>query len=136
MLAPVENPLFLEARIEPLISEGSASLGELKRAAASVIASMPELPPAATDLIEAFTDAGELADMISANVASSLEEKQGVLEELDVGARVKRALELLGRIGTRCDDDPARAARSLVVLPIDEVLFPTRFMGGATEQYP
>ena len=40
---------------------------------------MPELPAAATELVESITAPGHLADLIAANVDVPIEEKQAVL---------------------------------------------------------
>ena len=58
---------------------------------------MPELPAAATELVESITHPGHLADLIAANVDVPIEEKQAVLETVDLKARMKLVLELLNR---------------------------------------
>ena len=58
---------------------------------------MPELPPAATDLVEAINHPGHLADLIAANVAVPIEEKQAVLETVALKARMMLVLETLNR---------------------------------------
>jgi ATP-dependent Lon protease len=62
-----------------------------------VIELMPELPAAATELVESITHPGHLADLIAANVDVPIEEKQAVLETVDLKARMKLVLELLNR---------------------------------------
>ncbi|MFO0594274.1 MAG: LON peptidase substrate-binding domain-containing protein [Myxococcaceae bacterium] len=131
-----ESAPFLTARVEPIAAVGSAPVDELKTTALSVVALMPELPPAASELIASISDAGQLADLISANLDVGLDEKQAVLEEPGVAARVALALGHLARLRERLANEPTTAARSLVVLPIDGVVFPSRFLGGATEEYP
>src|SRR5205814_4800087 len=58
---------------------------------------MPELPAAATELVESITQPGYLADLIAANVDVPIEEKQQVLETVDLKERMKLVLELLNR---------------------------------------
>ena len=58
---------------------------------------MPELPAAATELVESITHPGHLADLIAANVDVPIEEKQQVLETTDLKSRMKLVLELLNR---------------------------------------
>src|SRR5512142_2108625 len=58
---------------------------------------MPELPAAATELVESITHPGHLADLIAANVDVPIEEKQQVLETTELKARMKLVLELLNR---------------------------------------
>ncbi|HEX9306991.1 MAG TPA: endopeptidase La, partial [Anaeromyxobacter sp.] len=65
--------------------------------AREVIELMPELPAAATELVESITHPGHLADLIAANVDVPIEEKQQVLETVDLKARMKLVLELLNR---------------------------------------
>src|ERR1700744_5403735 len=98
-----EHP-YLKARIEPVDDKGA--LGEveiealginLKKLAREVIEMMPELPAAATELVESITQPGHLADLIAANVDVPIEEKQQVLETVDLKERMKLVLELLNR---------------------------------------
>ena len=69
----------------------------LKKLAREVIELTPELPAAAIDLIESITHPGNLADLIAANVDVTIEEKQSILETVDLNARMQLVLELLNR---------------------------------------
>jgi len=98
-----EHP-YLKARIEPVEDKTPAdeveveALGiNLKKLAREVIEMMPELPAAATELVESITHPGHLADLIAANVDVPIEEKQQVLETVDLKERMKLVLELLNR---------------------------------------
>jgi ATP-dependent Lon protease len=98
-----ENP-YLKARVEPVEDKTSTDDVEvealainLKKLAREVIELMPELPAAATELVESITHPGHLADLIAANVDVPIEEKQQVLETIDLKARMKLVLELLNR---------------------------------------
>jgi ATP-dependent Lon protease len=98
-----ENP-YLKARVEPVEDQTSTDDVEvealainLKKLAREVIELMPELPAAATELVESITHPGHLADLIAANVDVPIEEKQQVLETIDLKARMKLVLELLNR---------------------------------------
>ncbi len=98
-----EHP-YLKARIEavedktPFDEVEVEALGiNLKKLAREVIEMMPELPAAATELVESITAPGHLADLIAANVDVPLEEKQQVLETIDLKDRMKLVLELLNR---------------------------------------
>ncbi|MGZ3480735.1 MAG: endopeptidase La, partial [Myxococcaceae bacterium] len=100
----VQESPYLKARIEPADDKTSAenveveALGiNLKKLAREVIELMPELPAAATELVESITHPGHLADLIAANVDVPIEEKQAVLETVDLKARMKLVLELLNR---------------------------------------
>src|SRR5947209_5352530 len=98
-----EHP-YLKARIEPVEDKTPneevevEALGiNLKKLAREVIEMMPELPAAATELVESITQPGHLADLIAANVDVPIEEKQQVLETVDLKERMKLVLELLNR---------------------------------------
>jgi ATP-dependent Lon protease len=69
----------------------------LKKTAREVLRLIPELPPSAAELLERVDDAGVLADLIASNVEASVEEKQSVLETVELVARMRRVLELLSR---------------------------------------
>ncbi|MDF1562636.1 MAG: endopeptidase La [Deltaproteobacteria bacterium] len=96
---------FLKAKIDPVsVDEGAESDVEvqalainLKKLASEVIDLMPDLPAAATELIESITEPGHLADLIAANIDVPIDEKQTVLETIDVKARMKLVMELLNR---------------------------------------
>ncbi len=95
---------FLRAKIEPVDMpaevedvEVQALAINLKKLASEVIDMMPELPPAATELIESITHPGHLADLITANIDVPIEDKQSVLETVDLKARLKLTMELLNR---------------------------------------
>ena len=84
-----EHP-YLKAQIRPSRtsprwtrsrSRRSASISRSWRARSSSM--MPELPAAATELVESITQPGHLADLIAANVDVPIEEKQQVLETVD-----------------------------------------------------
>ena len=98
-----ENP-YLKARVDPVEDKTPADDVEiealainLKKLAREVIELMPDLPAAATELFESITHPGHLADLIAANVDFTIEEKQQVLEMVDLKGRMQLALELLNR---------------------------------------
>jgi ATP-dependent Lon protease len=100
----VQEAPYLKARIEAVEDrtpvddvEVEALAINLKKLAREVIELMPELPAAATELVDSITHPGHLADLIAANVDVSIEEKQQVLETIDLKARMKLVLELLNR---------------------------------------
>src|SRR4051812_22760997 len=103
VLGLVQESPYLKARIEVVEEqpEGDVeveALGiNLKKLAREVIELMPELPAAATELVESITHPGHLSDLIAANVDVPIEEKQAVLETVDLKARMKLVLELLNR---------------------------------------
>jgi ATP-dependent Lon protease len=100
----VQESPYLKARIEAVEDrtpvddvEVEALAINLKKLAREVIELMPELPAAATELVDSITHPGHLADLIAANVDVPIEEKQQVLETIDLKARMKLVLELLNR---------------------------------------
>jgi ATP-dependent Lon protease len=100
----VQDTPYLKARIEAVEDktpvddvEVEALAINLKKLAREVIELMPELPAAATELVDSITHPGHLADLIAANVDVTIEEKQQVLETVDLKARMKLVLELLNR---------------------------------------
>ena len=100
----VQEAPYLKARIEAVEDKTASenveveALGiNLKKLAREVIELMPELPAAATELVESISHPGHLADLIAANVDVPIEEKQAVLETVDLKARMKLVLELLNR---------------------------------------
>src|SRR5512145_493197 len=104
VLELVQESPYLKARVDPVEDKTSTDDVEvealainLKKLAREVIELMPELPAAATELVESITHPGHLADLIAANVDVPIEEKQQVLETIDLKARMKLVLELLNR---------------------------------------
>ncbi len=69
----------------------------LKKTAKEVLRLIPELPPSASELLERVDDPGVLADLIASNVDATVDEKQAVLETIELVARMRRVLELLSR---------------------------------------
>ena len=104
VLALVKETPYLEARIEAMEDctpldevEVDALAISLKALARELIKLMPEPPSAATELVESITHPGHLADLIAANVDVPIEERQQVLETLDLKERMKFVLDLLAR---------------------------------------
>jgi len=100
----VQEAPYLKARIEPLEDKTPIenleieALGiNLKKLAREVIELMPELPSAASELVESINHPGHLADLIAANIDVPLEEKQAVLETVELKARMNLVLEVLNR---------------------------------------
>ena len=101
----VQERPYLTARIEAMEDrtpvdevEVEALAISLKKLAREVIELMPELPSAATELVDSITHPGHLADLIAANLDVPIEGKQQVLETLDLEARMKFVLGLLARM--------------------------------------
>jgi ATP-dependent Lon protease len=105
VLELVQESPYLKARVDAIEDKPAATDDveiealaiNLKKLAREVIELMPELPAAATELVESITHPGHLADLIAANVDVPIEEKQQVLETVELKARMKLVLELLNR---------------------------------------
>ena len=55
------------------------------------------IPPELTDTIRGMKNPGELADLIASNILSALDDRQAVLEELDVKTRLEKLCMILTR---------------------------------------
>jgi ATP-dependent Lon protease len=94
---------YLKARISAVDDmstnhvEVEALTMSLKKTAREVLRLIPELPPSASELLERVDDAGVLADLIASNVEASVDEKQTVLETVELVSRMRRVLEFLSR---------------------------------------
>ena len=97
-----DEPFFL-SKITPLMDQGlgdveaDALAMTLKSTAREVIDLLPEIPVMAKQLLESITEPGHLADIITANIDATIEEKQEVLEAVHLRDRLKKVLELISR---------------------------------------
>ena len=97
----------------------------LKDIAKRVVKLMPELPKEASALLDSVTEPGQLADLITANLDISVEEKQEVLETFDLKARLRKVLAFLSRqlevlkvrekINTQVQEEMGRNQREYVL---------------------
>ncbi|MEM7494864.1 MAG: endopeptidase La [Myxococcota bacterium] len=69
----------------------------LRNTAREVIDLLPEIPVMAKQLLDSVTDPGHLADLITANLDATIEEKQGILEAVHLRERLTKVLRLLNR---------------------------------------
>ncbi|HYW02317.1 MAG TPA: endopeptidase La [Gammaproteobacteria bacterium] len=95
---------FLVARIEQLVEPRAgddraieARLLNLRELAAEALELLPRAPDELINAVDRATDPGALADLIVANLEIKVEEKQEVLELLDLAARLDRVSQLLSR---------------------------------------
>jgi ATP-dependent Lon protease len=97
-----EEPYFT-ATITPRLDEGTGDVEvealslNLKTTAREVIDMLPEIPVMAKQLLESINDGGHLADLITANIDATINEKQDILEAVHLKRRLKKVLELLSR---------------------------------------
>jgi ATP-dependent Lon protease len=97
-----EEPFFT-SRITPLLDQGLGDVEAealaltLKTTAREVIDLLPEIPVMAKQLLESISEPGHLADIITANIDATIEEKQDVLEAVHLRDRLKKVLELISR---------------------------------------
>lgn len=96
------NPFFV-ARIQALQDEVESDVEtealalNLRNTAREVVEMLPEVPVMAKQLLDSIASPGHLADLITANIDATLEEKQEVLEAVNLKKRLNKVLELLNR---------------------------------------
>jgi ATP-dependent Lon protease len=94
---------FFTAKIIALADEGTNDVEvealslNLRNTAREVIDLLPEIPVMAKQLLDSITAPGHLADLITANIDATIEEKQDVLESVLLKKRLVKVLELLNR---------------------------------------
>ncbi len=94
---------FFSARISALEDEGTGDVEvealalNLRNTAREVIDLLPEIPVMAKQLLDSILVPGHLADLITANIDATIEEKQEILEAINLKKRLVKVLELLNR---------------------------------------
>ncbi len=100
-----ETP-YLRARIEPVdeppvAPEHAEETEALRRSVAALfdqaVRLAPHMPDELRSLTTAVQEPGVMADLVAAHMPMSVEDKQAVLETLDVRERLRRLLDILGR---------------------------------------
>lgn len=97
-----KEPFFI-AKISPLVDEGTSDVEvealsiNLRNTAREVIDLLPEIPVMAKQLLDSISAPGHLADLITANIDATIEEKQEVLESIRLKKRLVKVLELINR---------------------------------------
>jgi ATP-dependent Lon protease len=92
---------FMVARIERLDTPDAdspqiqARFINLKRQALEALELLPQVPQELVQQINAINDAGALADIVAAYLDLTIEQKQEVLETIDLTARIDRVSRLL-----------------------------------------
>lgn len=77
--------------------EIEALANSLKSTATEVIDLLPDIPVMAKQLLDSVSAPGHLADLITANIDASIDEKQEVLEAAELGQRLQKVLKLINR---------------------------------------
>ncbi len=100
---PVSDDPYLVSRIERIEErpardvEVDALAQNLKETARKVIQLMPNLPREASAILDNIDEPGPLADLVASNLTVSTDEKQTVLEAVDLKDRLRLCLHLLTR---------------------------------------
>ncbi len=100
-LAFVQEQPFMLSRFEAieesaaLTPEIEARFVNVKRQAIEVLQLLPQAPPQMVQEIEAIVSPSALADIVAAYIDATAEEKQGILETLDVRERLEKVGQIL-----------------------------------------
>ncbi|MCP4678466.1 MAG: endopeptidase La, partial [Deltaproteobacteria bacterium] len=95
-----ENP-YLSANVEhihaDIVSDVSidALATNLRETARQLISLLPNLPREAAGVLDHVSDPGTLADLVASNLTVSVEEKQSVIEAIELDKRLRTCLQLL-----------------------------------------
>ncbi len=98
-----ETAPYFKGRVTQLVDSGETDVEidalalNLKTTAREVIDMLPEIPVMAKQLLESIESPGHLADLITANIDATIEEKQKILEAVDLKDRLNAVLNLLSR---------------------------------------
>jgi ATP-dependent Lon protease len=123
----IEGSPYLQARIEPLTTpevrdiEVEALMSNLVALFDRIVKLSPFLPQEFGTMAKSITEPGTLADMVASIINASIEEKQQILETLDVKERLKEVtrlvnhqveiLELGNKIQSQVKDDMDKSQR-------------------------
>jgi len=123
----IEGSPYLQARIEPLETpemrdiEVEALMSNLVNLFDRVVKLSPFLPQEFGTMAKSISEPGTLADMVASIINASIEEKQRILETLDVKERLKEVtrlvnhqveiLELGNKIQSQVKDDMDKSQR-------------------------
>ena len=100
-----ERP-YMRAQVEqleekPIADESSEEVEALRRSVASLfeqaVRLSPTLPEELRSLTTAVQEPGVMSDLVAAHVPMPVDDKQGLLETIELKSRMKRLLELLGK---------------------------------------
>jgi len=105
IVEPISSDPFMKSRIElmetpasaPGSTEAEALLITLRAQARELIELSPHVPPDAMLVVRGINDPSTLLDLIAANLDVSLEEKQGLLETVDLLDRYEKMAPMIAR---------------------------------------
>ncbi|GAK59785.1 lon protease [Candidatus Vecturithrix granuli] len=82
---------------EPQSLEIEALMGNIKNVFTKVVELSPQVPSEITSMITNLKSPGMLADFVISSLNIPVEEKQQILETIDISTRLKRVMEILNR---------------------------------------
>ncbi|MDY0091744.1 MAG: endopeptidase La [Candidatus Vecturithrix sp.] len=83
--------------VEPQSIEIEAFMGNIKNVFSKVVELSPQVPSEITSMITNLKSSGMLADFVTSSLNIPVEEKQQILETIDVSRRLKQVMEILNR---------------------------------------
>lgn len=102
--AVTQDTPFFAGDFEVLADEGNEDQVEiealfmnLKSTAKQVVKFIPEMPKEASQMVDGVNDPGQLCDFVAANMDIGVEEKQRILETVNLQDRLKTVVTLLAR---------------------------------------
>jgi ATP-dependent Lon protease len=103
ILEYIHTEPYLKARVEMITEqelkgvEVNALLMNLREQAQKIIELSPHIPSEASFLVKSIDNPAILSDIVASNLSVSVEEKQDLLETLDVQERMEKVVELLNK---------------------------------------
>ncbi len=101
LIEPETELPYLKAKFESIAPSETSGVGidamatNLRETARQLISLLPNLPKEASGVLDHVSEPGTLADLVASNLTVSVEEKQQVIEAVDVEKRLRTCLQLL-----------------------------------------
>ena len=83
--------------VDPASADVEALMGTLRELAQKIIDLSPQIPAEASFLVRSLDEPGVLADVVASNLNIAPEEKQDLLETLDIRERMEKVIALLNK---------------------------------------
>ena len=99
----IETDDFLSARLRSHVAgeltggDTSEMMGTLRELAQKIIDLSPQIPAEASFLVRSIDEPGVLADIVASNLNIPPEEKQELLETLDISERIEKVIAVLNK---------------------------------------